>query len=83
MSAFSTARDGLEDEFIQQSALMINSSPAARLEFSEKCFRTADTAEESWLTSVKSVPVTHRLRFYYSNAWNQFNHQAKMPIEPI
>jgi len=53
--------------------------PRERRSFSEKCFRQAAEAEESWLERVRPIPV--KKSFLHSVAWSGFNREAGYSLD--
>jgi len=74
LASYQLDRDQLEEEFIQGALALSKASTEERRSFSEKCFRQAAEAEESWLEGVRLLP--EKKSFLHSAAWRGFNREA-------
>lgn len=75
IATYRDERDALEKQFVADA---LKCDPSQRAEFSAHCFAKANDAEARWLQKIS------RARKYpgvlYSNAWNSFDREAKMPV---
>ena len=78
LAAYRADRDRLEADFISSSAQLNTAAPAELKSFSEHCFRQASQAEETWLCRLSVVPANPAEAFYYRQAWQQFNQEARL-----
>lgn len=78
-AVYRSERDELEESFIRQALACAEASKAERAALSARCFQAAAQAESGWLERVRNTPSqTHNNRLY-ARAWNNYNHQAKLP----
>ncbi|HEY9076929.1 MAG TPA: C69 family dipeptidase [Anaerolineaceae bacterium] len=56
-------------------------SPESRRNFSEECFRTSRMELSKLIEQVKSDRHPGSTMFYYKQAWNHYNQQAKFPFQ--
>lgn len=73
MPLFCQDRDQLEESFIQ------NLQESAPRQYSQLCFEQASLAEDEWTQRLQKITTPPAARFYFRNAWQGFNHKAKMP----
>jgi dipeptidase len=74
LASYQSDRDQLEEEFIQGALALSKASIEERRSFSEKCFRQAAEAEDSWLERVRFFPEKKSL--LHTAAWKGFNKAA-------
>ncbi len=79
LASYQPDRDQLEEEFIQGALALSKASIEERTAFSEKCFRQAAEAEDSWLERVRLFPEKKSL--LHSAAWRGFNRKAGYFLE--
>ena len=79
LASYQPDRDQLEEEFIQGALALSKASIEERTDFSEKCFRQAAEAEESWLERVWLFPEKKSL--LHTAAWRGFNREAGYFLE--
>ena len=79
LASYQPDRDQLEEEFIQGALALSKASIEERTDFSEKCFRQAAEAEESWLERVRLFPEKKSL--LHTAAWRGINRKAEYFLE--
>ncbi len=79
LAIFSTERDALEAQFIEQATRLKDADPDQRYQLSAACFARATECEADWLTRVQTRLPQRNPAFYYRLAWKAFSRQANMP----
>ena len=83
MAAYAAARDALEAEFIAGALALAGAPAEERAEYSARCFRQAEAAEEEWLGRVLQVPEKPSLRGSLQRAaWDKFDREAGFAAVP-